>query len=49
MAVGALLTCDDRVYQDMIVAGGRTPTGWGVYGVGGLGRRGFGLVGRMRR
>lgn len=37
MAVGALLTCDDRVCEDKIGAGGRTPTGWQEYGVGGLG------------
>src|SRR5829696_203949 len=44
MAVGALVTCDDRVCEDKIGAGGRTPTRWRGYGSadscgGGAGRR----------
>ena len=37
MGVGALLACDDRVCEDMIGAGGTTPTGWRGYVIGGLG------------
>jgi hypothetical protein len=49
MTMGALLTCDDGVYDDTIIKVGRTPIRWGSYvrsaGCGG----GFGSARRTRR